>query len=108
MIADQLSWRWIFAVNIPFVIVTLFLIAAAVDERPRSAERPPIDWAGAALCALGLAGPVFALVRQPDFGWGSPEVLVPFIAGLAIFLASRAGAFTVGAVITCDGGLVVS
>lgn len=30
------------------------------------------------------------------------------IAGLAIFLASRAGAFTVGAVITCDGGLVVS
>ena len=30
------------------------------------------------------------------------------IAGLAIFLASRAGAFTVGAVITCDGGLAVS
>jgi NAD(P)-dependent dehydrogenase (short-subunit alcohol dehydrogenase family) len=30
------------------------------------------------------------------------------IAGLAIFLASRAGAFTVGEVVTCDGGLVVS
>jgi 2-deoxy-D-gluconate 3-dehydrogenase len=30
------------------------------------------------------------------------------IAGLAIFLASRAGAFTVGDVITCDGGIVVS
>ncbi len=30
------------------------------------------------------------------------------IAGLAIFLASRAGAFTVGAVITCDGGIVVT
>jgi NAD(P)-dependent dehydrogenase (short-subunit alcohol dehydrogenase family) len=35
---------------------------------------------------------------------GTPED----IAGLAIFLASRAGAFTVGAVITCDGGVVVS
>ena len=35
---------------------------------------------------------------------GSPED----IAGLAIFLASRAGAFTVGDVITCDGGMVVS
>jgi NAD(P)-dependent dehydrogenase (short-subunit alcohol dehydrogenase family) len=35
---------------------------------------------------------------------GTPED----IAGLAIFLASRAGAFTVGAVITCDGGAVVS
>ncbi len=35
---------------------------------------------------------------------GTPED----IAGLAIFLASRAGAFTVGEVITCDGGVVVS
>ncbi len=30
------------------------------------------------------------------------------IAGLALFLASRAGAFTVGEVITCDGGIVAS
>ena len=35
---------------------------------------------------------------------GSPED----IAGLAIFLCSRAGAYTVGEVITCDGGSVVA
>jgi len=35
---------------------------------------------------------------------GTPED----IAGLAIFLSSRAGAFTVGDVITCDGGVVVA
>ena len=35
---------------------------------------------------------------------GSPED----IAGLTIFLCSRAGAYTVGEVITCDGGAVVS
>lgn len=35
---------------------------------------------------------------------GTPED----IAGLAIFLCSRAGAFTVGEVITCDGGSVAS
>ena len=34
---------------------------------------------------------------------GTPED----IAGIAIFLSSRAGAFTVGEVITCDGGIVV-
>ena len=33
---------------------------------------------------------------------GTPED----IAGLTIFLCSRAGAFTVGETITCDGGLV--
>jgi 2-deoxy-D-gluconate 3-dehydrogenase len=35
---------------------------------------------------------------------GTPED----IAGLAIYLSSRAGAFTVGDVITCDGGILVS
>ena len=35
---------------------------------------------------------------------GTPED----IAGLAIFLSSRAGAFTVGEVISCDGGILVS
>jgi 2-deoxy-D-gluconate 3-dehydrogenase len=35
---------------------------------------------------------------------GTPED----IAGLAIFLASRAGAYTVGEIITCDGGTVIS
>jgi NAD(P)-dependent dehydrogenase (short-subunit alcohol dehydrogenase family) len=34
---------------------------------------------------------------------GTPED----IAGLAIFLSSRAGAYTVGEVITCDGGSCV-
>jgi len=41
---------------------------------------------------------------NPRKRMGTPED----IAGIAIFLASRAGAFTVGAVITCDGGIVVS
>lgn len=42
--------------------------------------------------------------RSPRGRVGSPED----IAGLAIYLASRAGAYTVGEVITCDGGAVVS
>ena len=46
-----------------------------------------------------------ALARMNPRGRvGTPED----IAGLAIFLSSRAGAFTVGEIITCDGGLVVS
>ena len=40
--------------------------------------------------------------RNPRGRVGTPED----IAGLAIYLSSRAGAFTVGEVITCDGGLV--
>jgi hypothetical protein len=36
------------------------------------------------LCALGLAGPVFALIEQPRLGWSSPAVLVPLIGGFAV------------------------
>jgi predicted MFS family arabinose efflux permease len=42
---------------------------------------------GAILCALGLAGPVYALIRQPSVGWGSPEVLVSMLLGIALFAA---------------------
>lgn len=42
--------------------------------------------------------------RNPRGRVGTPED----VAGIAIFLSSRAGAFTVGEVITCDGGSVVS
>jgi EmrB/QacA subfamily drug resistance transporter len=82
---DATSWRWIFAINVPFVLATLVLIAVAVPKRPRGMERAPIDWLGAALCALGLAGPVFALIRQPTLGWGSPGVIGPAVAGVVLF-----------------------
>ncbi len=42
--------------------------------------------------------------KNPRGRIGTPED----IAGLAIFLSSRAGAYTIGEVITCDGGLVAS
>jgi EmrB/QacA subfamily drug resistance transporter len=82
---DVVGWRLIFAINVPFVIATIAIVRVAVAERPRQAGRPPLDVVGAVLCALGLAGPVFALIRQPSVGWGSPEVLLPLLAGIALF-----------------------
>jgi EmrB/QacA subfamily drug resistance transporter len=85
VIVDATSWRWIFLINVPFVIVTLLVVARAVQARPRADHRPHVDSVGAALCALGLGGPVYALIRQPDAGWGSGEVILPLAAGLALF-----------------------
>jgi hypothetical protein len=36
------------------------------------------------LAALGLAGPVFALIQEPQYGWSSAMVAVPLLAGLAM------------------------
>jgi EmrB/QacA subfamily drug resistance transporter len=85
VIVDRASWRWIFALNVPLVLVTLLLLRAVVPDGP--AVRRRIDILGATLCAVGLAGIVFGLVEQPRFGWGSPEV-IGSLAGGAVALTS--------------------
>ena len=88
VVIDQTSWRWIFALNVPLVLVTLILVRAAVPATARATGRK-VDLVGAALCAAGLFGIVFALIEQPHFGWSSPVIFLPLCAGvlaLAAFL----------------------
>jgi EmrB/QacA subfamily drug resistance transporter len=88
-LVEAATWRWIFALNVPFVVATLWLVAVAVPARPPAA-RARVDWIGALLCAAGLAGPVLALIRQPDAGWGDETVLGPLLAGVALLGAFAA------------------
>lgn len=83
VIVDQASWRWIFALNVPLVLVTIVLVRAAVPDAPTVPRR--VDFLGAGLCALGLAGIVFGLIEQPRFGWASPAVVVALLVGLVAF-----------------------
>jgi EmrB/QacA subfamily drug resistance transporter len=85
-IVDQLSWRWIFALNVPLVIGTLLLILTAVPRATRISGRS-IDVLGTGLCAAGLGGLVFALIEQPHYGWSSPVILIPLAAGIASIAA---------------------
>jgi EmrB/QacA subfamily drug resistance transporter len=81
------SWRVIFLINLPLVAICVALILTVIprsEPRPATAARR-IDYPGALLCALGLGGPVFALIEQPRLGWSSPAVFVPLIAGIALF-----------------------
>jgi EmrB/QacA subfamily drug resistance transporter len=85
-IVDQVSWRWIFALNVPLVVVTLVLVLAAVPQT-RSLATRRVDVLGAALCVLGLGGIVFALIEQPRHGWTSPVILLPLSGGAVAFAA---------------------
>src|SRR5215211_3793606 len=84
-LVDSASWRWIFLVNLPLVLGTLFIVSRAV---PADAARRPgtrLDLAGAGLCALGLAGITFGLIEQPMRGWSDPAVAFALVAGVALF-----------------------
>src|SRR5260221_3105835 len=63
-IVDNVSWRWIFALNVPLVAATLVLIHIAVPASTRKEGRR-VDFVGAALCALGLARVGLALIQGP-------------------------------------------
>ncbi len=83
------SWRLIFVINVPLVLITLVLIARGV---PRSAGEPiggRVDFLGALLAAGALAGPVFALTEQPVRGWDGiviGSLLVGVLAALTFVL----------------------
>jgi EmrB/QacA subfamily drug resistance transporter len=81
------GWRWIFLVNVPLIAVTLLLIIRFVADSEEPRTRRHIDTPGAVLAALGLGGPVFALIEQPRLGWTSPGVLVPFVLGIGLLVA---------------------
>ncbi len=86
VIVDRVSWRWIFALNVPLVLITFALVLAAVPATKRAVARR-VDFLGAGLCAAALAGMVFALIEQPHYGWSSPVIFVPLFAGVVSFVA---------------------
>ena len=85
---DFLSWRWIYVLSaIPIAIG--FALTFWLRPMPGPSERAPLDIAGAALAAVGLAATVYALIEQgrPTRGWDDPRVRVALVVGVAALLA---------------------
>jgi EmrB/QacA subfamily drug resistance transporter len=83
----HLSWRWIFYINLPLGALALAVLAATFPETTRRV-RHSVDYLGAALLAVALAG----LVLLTDLGgttypWTSP----PILALGAVVVAALAG-----------------
>ena len=84
ILVDQASWRWIFAINVLPIVVTLYLlkdVEVGAEVRPKTA----VDFVGTVLCALGLGGPVFALIEQSRYGWSDPLIYLPLVVGVILF-----------------------
>lgn len=82
LLVDSASWRLIFAINVLPIIVTLWLLFRYIDpdEARKSDER--IDIWGSVLAAVGLGGPVYALIEYPHLGWSHPLIYGSLTIGL--------------------------
>jgi EmrB/QacA subfamily drug resistance transporter len=70
---DQLSWHWIFYINVIPGVIAAALVVSGWRDRPRDAERPAIDYAGAILLTVGA---VLLLLGMMEFGTFRSWVLI--------------------------------
>jgi MFS family permease len=79
----QISWRWVFWINLPVGLATLVLAARLVPESKddRVQGRPDLIGAGLLAAAVGLVA--LALVKAPSWGWGSASFIGLLLASLA-------------------------
>jgi EmrB/QacA subfamily drug resistance transporter len=67
----QVSWRWVFWINLPVGLAGVLLARRFVPESKDEHVRGRPDLAGAGLLAAAVGLLAFALVKAPDWGWGS-------------------------------------
>lgn len=79
-ISDNFSWRWIFLINIPVGILSLFLTSLFVFDPPYLASRTPgrvqIDYIGLGLVCLGLGGLQVFLDRGQAEDWFASNLIL--------------------------------
>ncbi|MEV6617141.1 MFS transporter [Streptomyces sp. NPDC051051] len=88
MVADLVSWRAGFFLNVPVGIAMVALAVRFLPETERQGGR--FDVAGALLATAGSTALVFGIVDATDIGWTVPATLIPLVAGLvmlALFVA---------------------
>ncbi|GAA2777522.1 MFS transporter [Mycolicibacterium pallens] len=85
LLVETLGWRWVFAVNVVPLAVTMVLAGRLSDEPVRRPGR--IDVVGAVLTAVGLSAMVFAMIEQQRLGWHHPLIVAGLIAGPACLIA---------------------
>jgi EmrB/QacA subfamily drug resistance transporter len=74
-LVDNLTWRWVFYVNLPIGLASLFVTTFALPATSRR-RRAQVDWAGAALLTLATSALVLlASLGGTMFAWSSPQVI---------------------------------
>jgi EmrB/QacA subfamily drug resistance transporter len=102
LIISNLSWRWIFYVNVPICVTGIVLAWRGLAARPSAADAPPtptagggpsagpgvrtrLDVIGLLLLCPALAGLLYGLAQvSSSGGFGHLHVLIPLVAGLAL------------------------
>src|SRR3954447_11074663 len=83
-LVDDVSWRWIFVINVPIGIAAIVL-AQLVLERDRPQPAHKLDWLGMALLSPGLTLLIFGLAESNGSdGFAAPKSWLPVLGGATL------------------------
>lgn len=80
----EISWRWVFVVNVPIAVLVFVLSFLLPESRDPSAADARVDITGAVLTALVLGGASYALIEGPEGGLSSLEIATAVVAVIAM------------------------
>ncbi|MDA1279410.1 MAG: MDR family MFS transporter [Chloroflexi bacterium] len=81
-ITDQLSWHWIFLVNIPLGVPIIFLFVRLFPNSKKTGPTRKIDAGGAVLIVLAIVPALLGLSWGGNqFAWSSPQVISALTMG---------------------------
>jgi EmrB/QacA subfamily drug resistance transporter len=86
-LVDEVSWRWIFYINVPIGVITMLLAWRVLPkDDPETAER--FDFLGMLMVSPGLAALIYGVSNIPSAGGVTAvEVWLPAFAGIVLLLA---------------------
>jgi EmrB/QacA subfamily drug resistance transporter len=85
-LTDALSWRWVFAVNLPVAAFAVYVTWREIHEPAGGDRAERVDVAGVATLTLALVALLLALDEVTSLGWGDP----PIVGLLALFALAMA------------------
>ncbi len=84
---DDLSWRWIFYINLPIGIVAL-VVTSAVLKLPFRRQSHRIDFLGAGLMMVGVTAALLVTVwGGTQYAWASPVIVVMGVVSVCFVAA---------------------
>ncbi|MEN0063009.1 MAG: MFS transporter [Myxococcota bacterium] len=82
----ELSWRWVFVINVPLAIVVWFLARRLPESRDADALAHPLDIPGAVLTTVALGGSTYGLIEGTREGFATIAA-ASLVLALGAFIA---------------------
>jgi EmrB/QacA subfamily drug resistance transporter len=83
---QYISWRWAFLLNVPLAVAVIAISLRHVPESRGSGSKR-MDWLGALLATVGLAGVVTGFLESGRLGWRNPLVFGGLLGGFGLLTA---------------------